>query len=43
MEEAAYSKDIKDGIVTVGELTNSIAVIAIDKHGNESKPTVVKA
>lgn len=43
MEEAAYSKDIKDGIVTVGELTNSVAVIAIDKHGNESKPTVVKA
>jgi len=43
MEEAAYAKDIKDGIVTIGELTSSVAVIAIDKHGNESKPTMVKA
>lgn len=43
MEEAAYAKDIKDGIVTVSDLTSSVAVIAIDKHGNESKPTMVKA
>jgi len=43
MEEAAYAKDIKNGIVKVADLTSSVAVIAIDKHGNESKPTMVKA
>lgn len=41
MEEAVYAKDIKEGVVRVSGLTNSVAVIAIDRHGNESKPTIV--
>ncbi len=42
MEEAAYAKDIKDGFVAIDGLTDSVAVIAIDKHGNESKPIEIK-
>lgn len=42
MEEAAYAKDIKDGVISMSGLTDSTAIIAIDKHGNESKPTMVK-
>lgn len=42
MEEAVYAKEIKeDGICILTELTDQVAVIAIDKHGNESK--IVKA
>lgn len=28
--------------VKIAGLTDSIAVIAIDKHGNESKPVIIK-
>jgi len=40
MDHAIYKKDISDeGLVTVEGLTKRSAVIAIDKHGNESKVT----
>jgi len=38
MEEAVYLKDIKeDGTIETKSLTEKVAIIAIDKHGNESK------
>jgi len=38
MEEAVYLKDIKeDGTIETKGLTEKVAIIAIDKHGNESK------
>ena len=38
MDRTVFAKDIKDdGVIKVTGLTESIAVIAIDKHGNESK------
>lgn len=38
MEEAVYLKDIKeDGTIGTTNLTDNVAIIAIDKHGNESK------
>jgi DNA modification methylase len=37
MDDTVFAKDIKDGKVKIA-LTKSVAVIAIDKHGNESKP-----
>jgi len=38
MEEAVYLKDIKeDGTIETKDLTDNVAIIAIDKHGNESK------
>jgi len=38
MDRTAFAKDIRDdGVIRVTGLTESIAVIAIDKHGNESK------
>jgi len=43
MDIAVYAKEIgEDGIFKVDGLTPSIGVIAIDKHGNESKPYSVK-
>jgi len=42
MEEAVYLKDIKDNIIKVEGLTQQVGVIAIDKHGNESKITIIK-
>ncbi len=36
VDTVIYQKDIKDSEAAVGELTNKSAVIAIDKHGNES-------
>jgi len=40
MDHAIYKKDISDeGLVKVEGLTKRSAVIAIDKHGNESKVT----
>jgi len=37
-----FAKDISGrGVIKVTGLTESIAVIAIDKHGNESKPFIV--
>lgn len=38
IEEAIYKKDIaEDGALKVKDLSDSIAIIAVDKHGNESK------
>lgn len=43
MEEAVYAVDIKDdGKITIGGITADTHIIAIDKHGNESKITPVK-
>lgn len=43
MDVAIYSKEIgEDGICKVENLTPSVGVIAIDKHGNESKPIQIK-
>lgn len=41
METAIYSKDIKEGIFNADGLTDKTYIIAIDKHGNESKPTKI--
>ncbi len=38
MDRAVFAKDIgEDGEINVAGLTDSVAVIAIDKHGNERK------
>ena len=38
MERAVFARDISEGGgVTIPGLTESVAIIAIDKHGNESK------
>ncbi|MBU0999598.1 hypothetical protein KKG24_04870 [Patescibacteria group bacterium] len=38
MDRTVFAKDISDdGVIKVTGLTESVAVIAIDKHGNESK------
>jgi site-specific DNA-methyltransferase (adenine-specific)/adenine-specific DNA-methyltransferase len=42
MEEAVYLKDIKDNIIRIDGLTEQVGVIAIDKHGNESKIVIIK-
>jgi DNA modification methylase len=43
MDVAVYAKEIsEDGTFKVEGLTPSVGVIAIDKHGNESKPYSVK-
>ncbi len=43
MDRTVFTKDISaDGEIRMTGLTESIAVIAIDKHGNESKPVVNK-
>ena len=42
MDRTIFAKDISDdGMIKMTGLTESIAVIAIDKHGNESKPVIV--
>jgi len=42
MDRTVFAKDIgDDGMIKMTGLTESIAVIAIDKHGNESKPFIV--
>ena len=42
LDAAVYKKDITDdGIVKIGGLNNQSAVIAIDKHGNESEITYI--
>jgi adenine-specific DNA-methyltransferase len=41
MDYAIYSKEIKDGEVKIKDLTENSAVIAVDKHGNESKVTKI--
>ena len=43
IDVAVYAKEIdENGLCKVSNLTPSIGVIAIDKHGNESKPYQVK-
>jgi len=43
MEEAVYRKDIKDdGIIPVAKLTDKVAAIVIDRHGNESKIMILE-
>jgi len=43
MDRTVFAKDIgDDGVIKVTGLTESVAVIAIDKHGNESKPFIIK-
>ena len=43
MDRTVFAGDIgADGMIKVAGLTESVAVIAIDRHGNESKPFVIK-
>jgi DNA modification methylase len=43
MDAAVYNKDIgEDGVVKIDGLTKNSHIIAIDKHGNESKVTKIK-
>jgi hypothetical protein len=43
MDMTVFAKDIgDDGVIKVTGLTESFAVVAIDKHGNESKPFIIK-
>ena len=38
MDQAIYAKDIEeDGFVKASGISDKTAIIAIDKHGNESK------
>ncbi len=42
MDRTVFAKDIgENGEIKLAGLTESTAVIAIDKHGNESKPVIV--
>ena len=42
MNRTVFAKDIhENGNIIMSSLTESIAVVAIDKHGNESKPVIV--
>ncbi len=42
MDRTVFAKDIhENGDIIMSGLTESIAVVAIDKHGNESKPLIV--
>jgi len=42
LDKAVYAKEIKeDGLITIDGITDKTAIIAIDKHGNESKPTYI--
>ena len=43
MDMTVFAKDIgENGEIKTTGLTDSVAVIAIDKHGNESKPVIIK-
>ncbi|RZB34105.1 MAG: adenine-specific DNA-methyltransferase [Desulfobacteraceae bacterium Eth-SRB2] len=43
MDRTVFAKDVgDDGVIKMTGLTESIAVVAIDKHGNESKPFIIK-
>ena len=43
MDRTVFAKDIGSGSeIQITGLTESVAVIAIDRHGNESKPFVIK-
>ena len=42
MDRTVFAKDISEnGGIKLAGLTESVAVIAIDKHGNESKPFIL--
>ena len=42
MDMTVFAKDIgENGEIKAADLTESIAVIAIDRHGNESKPFIL--
>ena len=39
MDKTVFAKEIaEDGSIKIDGLTKSVGLIAIDKHGNESKP-----
>jgi hypothetical protein len=43
MDKTVFAKEVaEDGSFAVAGLSKSVAIIAIDKHGNESKPFIVK-
>ena len=43
MDKTVFAKDIaEDGTIKISGLTKSVGLIAIDKHGNESKPFNLK-
>jgi len=43
MDRTVFARDVgDDGVIKMTGLTESIAVVAIDKHGNESKPFIIK-
>jgi DNA modification methylase len=43
MDRTVFAKDIgENGEIKLAGLTESVAVIAIDKHGNESKPVILR-
>jgi len=43
MDRTVFAKDIgENGEIKAAGLTENVAVIAIDKHGNESKPFIIK-
>jgi hypothetical protein len=42
MDSALYAKELKDdGELQLNGVTAATAIIAIDRHGNESKPTPI--
>jgi hypothetical protein len=42
VDACVYQKDMKDGEVALKGVNGKTAIIAVDKHGNESKITMVK-
>ncbi len=43
MDRTVFAKNVDDdGVIKMTGLTESVAVIAIDKHGNESKTFIIK-
>ena len=43
MDRTVFANDISEnGKIKLAGSTESVAVIAIDKHGNESKPFIIK-
>jgi DNA modification methylase len=41
LDKAVYAKEIKDGEISIEGISGESAIIVIDKHGNESKPTYI--
>ncbi|MBW1792976.1 MAG: hypothetical protein JRF30_00740 [Deltaproteobacteria bacterium] len=43
MDRTVFARDVgENGEIVLTGLTDSVAVVAIDKHGNESKPLIIK-